>query len=198
MRSRTLLLVLATALVVAFALLNWSEFIRAVPLSLGWTTVTAPLGLILLGLLAITSIGFLASSGISHARHVQHEREQTKALQAQRDLADRAESSRFVDLRQTLDTHLKETQARENRLAGELDQTLIRSQRELRTLLEQMHRSLTMHLGEMEARLDSRLSSQVTKTTADDTREMTAERTQAAHSTTQDPANAPRHTVRST
>ncbi len=112
MRSRTLLLVLAAGLVVVFALLNWAEFSRLTPLNLGWTTLSAPLGLILLGLLALAAIAFLASSAVNHSRHVRQEREQSKALQAQR---------------------------------------------ELRGLLEQMHRAMTMQLGEMEARLDARI-----------------------------------------
>ena len=109
MRSRTLFLSVVTALVVVFALINWSEFTRATPLSLGWTTVTAPLGLILLAVLALAAIVFLASSAVNHSRHVRHEREQAKALQVQRDLADRAEASRFIDLRKALDSHLRET-----------------------------------------------------------------------------------------
>lgn len=157
MRSRTLLLILATAIVVVFALLNWAEFSRPTPVNLGWTQVTAPLGLILLGLLVLATIGFLATSAISHARHVKHEREQAKALQDQRDLADRAEASRFIDLRKSLDEHLRETRDREKIGAAERDQALARSQRDLRGLLDQMHRSLTMHLGEMEARLDARI-----------------------------------------
>lgn len=158
MRLRTLLLILATALVVGFALLNWSEFSRPSPLNLGWTQVTAPLGLILLGLLALATIGFLASIAISHARYVKHEREQAQALQDQRDLADRAEASRFIDLRKSLDDHLRETRERDKTQASEREQALARSQRDLRTLLEQMHRSLTMHLGEMEARIDARIN----------------------------------------
>ena len=157
MRSRTLLLMLATAVVVVFALLNWSEFSRPTPLNLGWTRVGAPLGLILLGLLALATIGFLASSAISHARHVKHEREQAKALQDQRDLADRAEASRFIDLRKALDDHLRESREREKTGAAEREQALARTQRDLRGLLEQMHRSLTMYLGEMEARIDTRI-----------------------------------------
>lgn len=157
MRSRTLFLVLVTALVVVFALLNWSEFTRATPLNLGWTRVTAPLGLILLGVLALAAIVFLASSAVNHSRHVRHEREQAKALQAQRDLADRAEASRFIDLRKTLDTHLKETREHDKTSAAELEQAQVRSHREMRGLLEQMHRALTMYLGEMEARIDARI-----------------------------------------
>ncbi len=157
MRSRTLLLVVAAALVVVFALLNWSEFTRTTPLNLGWTTVNAPLGLLLLGVLALAAIAFLASSAVNHSRHVRQEREQAKALQAQRELADRAEASRFIDLRKTLEAHLRETREHDKTAAAEHEQAMARTQREVRGLLEQMHRAMAMHLGEMEARLDARL-----------------------------------------
>ncbi len=157
MRSRTLFLALATALVVVFAYLNWPQFTQATPLNLGWTTITAPLGLILLGVLALSAIVFLASSAVNHSRHVRHEREQAKALEAQRELAERAEASRFIDLRKTLETHLRETREHDKTSASEMEQAQARSQRELRGLLEQMHRAMAMHLGEMEARLDARI-----------------------------------------
>ncbi len=157
MRSRTLLLVLAAGLVVVFALLNWAEFSRPTPLNLGWTTLSAPLGLILLGLLALAAIAFLASSAVNLSRHVRQEREQSKALQAQRELADRAEASRFIDLRKTLEAHLRETREHDKTAAAEHAQAMVRTQRELRGLLEQMHRAMTMQLGEMEASLDARI-----------------------------------------
>lgn len=160
MRLRTVLFVVATALVVLFALLNWAEISRPTPLNLGWTQVNAPLGLILLGLLALATLGFLASGAIQRTRHVQQEREQAKALQDQRDLADRAEASRFIDLRKTLDDYRRETRDHEKTAAAEREQWVTRSQRELRGLLDQMHRSLTAYLGEMEARLDARIDAQ--------------------------------------
>lgn len=157
MRSRTLFLALATALVVVFAYLNWPQFTRATPLNLGWIAITAPLGLILLGVLALSAVVFLASSAVNHSRHVRHEREQAKALEAQRELAERAEASRFIDLRKTLETHLRETREHDKTSAAAMDQAQVRSQRELRGLVEQTHRALAMHLGEMEARLGARI-----------------------------------------
>lgn len=157
MRVRTLLLVLATVAVVFFALLNWGEITRPVPLNLGWDTVTAPLPLVLLGLLALAVLLALASGAASHSRQRQLEGEHHKALQAQRDLADRAEASRFVDLRQALDTHLRETRQREAVSASAIDEALARTQREVRNQMELLHRSLNTRLGEMEARMEQRL-----------------------------------------
>ncbi|AEG93086.1 hypothetical protein [Ramlibacter tataouinensis] len=160
MRARTLVLIVAIAAVVLFALLNWQEFSRPTTLNLGWRTATAPLGLLLLGLLGLTLIAFLVSSASAHTRMLMESRQNAKALQAQRDLADKAEASRFTDLRQQLDNHLRETRQRETTAAAEFEKTMSNHQRELRNQLEQMQRSLSMRLGEMEARIDARLGHQ--------------------------------------
>ncbi len=157
MRARTILLIVAIVAVVLFSLLNWGEFSRPTTLNLGWRTATAPLGLLMLGLLGLTLIGWLISSASSHTRMLMEGRQNAKALQAQRELAEKAEASRFTDLRQALDQHLRETRQRETTMQTEFDKSMTNHQRELHNQLEQMHRSLSMRLGELEARLDSRL-----------------------------------------
>lgn len=157
MRARPILLVIAIAAVVLFTLLNWQEFTRPTALNLGWRTATAPLGLLLLGLLGLTLIAYLVSSASAHTRMLMESRQQAKALQAQRELADKAEASRFTDLRQALDSHLRETRQRDTTAQAEFDKAITGHQRELRNQIEQMHRSLSMRLGELEARLDARL-----------------------------------------
>ncbi len=99
----------------------------------------------------------LASGAALRARHHQREQELAQNLQSQRDLADRAEASRFTDLRQTLDTHLKDTRQRESGISASVEQALMRHQRETRTQLEGLHRAMGSRLGEMEARLEARL-----------------------------------------
>ena len=158
MRSRFLLLLLGAALVVVFALLNWTELRRPMPVNLGWGAASAPLPLILLGLLALGLLVALVSGAASSARRRRMDEEHAKALQAQRDLAERAEASRFVDLRQALDTHLRETRQREATAASDLDQAMAKTQREIRNQMELLHRSLNTRLGEMEARLEQRMA----------------------------------------
>lgn len=156
MRIRTVLMVLATVAVVLFALINWPEITRPTELNLGWQTVTAPLGFVLLGLLLLASVVFLAIMASSHTRHLVETRQHAKSLQAQRDLAERAEASRFTDLRQQIETHLRESRQRDATHASELDQALGRHVRELRNQVLELQRSLAMRLGEMEARLAAR------------------------------------------
>jgi len=56
---RTLLIGLVLGVVVVFALLNWSVFTAPTALSIGFTTVEAPLGLILLGAIGALTLLFL-------------------------------------------------------------------------------------------------------------------------------------------
>ena len=80
-----------------------------------------------------------------------------RELTAQRDLADKAEASRFTDLRLHLDNQLRETRQREAIAAAEFEKAMVNGQRELRTQLEQLNRNMASRLDELESRLDPRL-----------------------------------------
>ena len=157
MRARLVVLVVAILAVAGFAALNWSEFLRPTPLSFGLTVSEAPLGLILLGLLAITLVAFLISSATQQTAYLIEARDHAKAMQVQRDLADKAEASRFTDLRQHLDAHLRENRQREAIAATEFEKAMVQSQRELRTQLEQMNQTLAARLSEIDSHIDTRL-----------------------------------------
>jgi hypothetical protein len=157
MRARLVVLVVAILAVSGFAALNWSEFVRPVPLSFGWTVMEASLGLILLTLLGITLLAFLISSATHRTQNLIESHQHSKALQAQRDLADKAEASRFTDLRQHLDAQLRENRQREAIAASEFEKAVAQSQRELRAQLDQMSRTLVARLAEIENHIDARL-----------------------------------------
>jgi len=161
MRTRTTLLVVAILLVAGFAALNWSEIVRSTPLSFGLMVTDAPLGLILLTLLGVTLVLFLAASAAMRTQSLLDYRTHQKTLEAQRDLADKAEASRFTDLRQHLDTHLKEMRERDAIAASEFDKAMLQSRREVQTQMEQMNRMLSARLNEMEQRLAGRTTSAV-------------------------------------
>jgi hypothetical protein len=156
MRARLIFLVLAILLVAGFAALNWGEFMTARPLNFGLFLMDAPLGAIMLSLLALGLILFLVSSGMLRSRMMITEHRYTRDLQAQRDLADKAEASRFTELRQYLDSHFRENRQRDVVSSTEFEKSMIQSQRELRTQLEQMNQSLIGRLGQLESRLDGR------------------------------------------
>lgn len=161
MRARLVFLVIAILAVAGFAALNWSEFLRTTPLSFGLVVMEAPLGLILLGMLTITLLAFIISSALLETQGLLENREHAKALATQRDLADKAEASRFTELRQYLDAQVRETRQREAIAATEFERAMVQSQRELRTQLEQMDRNLLARLAELEGRVDVRREHQL-------------------------------------
>lgn len=156
MRSRSILLVVAILLVAGFAALNWSEVIRPSPLLFGLFVADAPLAAILLGLLALATIAFVLSAGTIRTQSLIESREHHKTLEAQRALADKAEASRFTDLRQHLDTQLRELRERDNIAGSEFNKQMLEGQRELRAQLEQINRTLAARISEMEHRLENR------------------------------------------
>lgn len=156
MRARLIVVLVAILLVAGFAGLNWSEFVRPTPLSFGLFVMDAPLGLILLSVLTVTLVAFLASSIHMQTVNLLDTRQHSKELHAQRELADKAESSRFTDLRQHLDSQMRELNQREVIAATELEKAVVAGQRELRTQLELMNRTLATRLAEIETRVDQR------------------------------------------
>ena len=133
---RAIVFVLLIALVGLFALINWGAFSALTSLSLGFTTVQAPLGLLMLGLVVFLCVLFTVWVISLQAGSLMDSRRQTKELQAQRDLADKAEASRFTELRTAL-------MARLDRL-----------QDESRLALDQNGNSVAAHIGQLEDRLE--------------------------------------------
>ena len=117
MPLRTVVILVVLAAVALFAALNWSAFLAPATLSLGFAQVQAPLGLIMLGLLGVVTALFLMYLVYLQTSVLLDARRHAKELQAQRELADQAEVSRFTELRAYLDTRLTEI---ENSLSAEL------------------------------------------------------------------------------
>jgi Skp family chaperone for outer membrane proteins len=157
MRARLLFLVVAILLVAGFAAQNWPEFMRTAPLNFGVLVQEAPLGLIMLAVFGITLLALVFSSAMQESRYLSESRRHAKTLQAQRDLAEKAEASRFTDLRQQLDTHLRENRQRESIAASEFEKAMVQSQRELRNQLDVINRTLDGRLTELEGRIEARL-----------------------------------------
>ncbi len=126
MSLKSLLLLLIGAAIVIFVGLNWVAMTTPTTLTLGFTDVQAPLGLVLLGLMALLSVVFVALVAYTQGTVLMETRRHAKELSAQRELADKAEASRFTDLRAHLDkevsrlsdvinTHTRETLSRVDR-----------------------------------------------------------------------------------
>jgi uncharacterized integral membrane protein len=137
------------ALTALFAALNWPAFNTPQPLWLGFTTVTAPLGVLLLGALVVITLLLLMEQGVALAESRRHARE----IDAQRKLADQAETSRFSDLRAYITEELGRTEQRALDTRAALVNRIDTLERDLRTAIEQNGASVAAYLAEHEERL---------------------------------------------
>ena len=103
MSLRTLFFLLVCAAIAAFVGVNWTEMNRPTELSLVFAHVTAPLGLVLVGLMVLLFLVFVGVMAFTQGTVLMETRRHARELAAQRELADKAEASRFTDLRQHLD-----------------------------------------------------------------------------------------------
>jgi uncharacterized integral membrane protein len=156
MRSRFVLLVVAILLIAGFAALNWGEIVRPTSVWFGPFMADAPLGAILLGLLALAVVVFALSAASMRTQTLLESRHHYKELEAQRLLADKAEASRFTELRTHIDTHLRELRERDAIAASEFEKQRLENQRALSAQLEQINRTIAARLNELEHRLESR------------------------------------------
>lgn len=154
MKARTLFFLIVLGAIAAFAALNWSAFMTPTTLSLGFAVIQAPLGLVMLGLLAFLAVFFLVFVVYLQTSVLFETRRHARELQANRALADQAEASRFTELRGFMDMELKrqadlDAVSRTTVLAR-LDQL----DRDLRSVVEQSGNTLTAYIGELEDRLE--------------------------------------------
>lgn len=152
MRGRIVFIVLAILVTAIIASLNWPEFTRAEPLSFGLFTATVPVGATMLVIMAIVLTVFLVTSAIQESRYLLDHRRHSRALHAQRELAENAEASRYTDLRQHFDTHLRDSRQRESMVATEFEKRMLQSNQELRAQIERMHQMLAARLDTMDTR----------------------------------------------
>ncbi len=112
MRISNVLLVLIAAAIAMFAMLNWNTITTPAILDLGIATVQAPLGLVMLGLLILFVISALVFVVYAKTAGLFRERHHAREMQAAQNLAENAEESRFVDLRNLIAEELKALEER--------------------------------------------------------------------------------------
>lgn len=153
MRIRSLLLVLVLALIAAFTLLNWNVFLATTTLSFGITTLEAPLGLIMLGLLVFMVAYCLVYVLYLQSNVLMDTRRNAKELQTHRELADKAEASRFTELRGFLEAGMKHSAEQDRAAQQALIARLDALENTLQASVEQSGNSLSAYIGELEDRL---------------------------------------------
>ena len=156
MRTRTIFLVVAILLLAGFVALNMDEFTRTSMLSLGFTTIQVPLGLVMLLLLVIATVVFLATTLYMQSTNLIETRKYARELNTQRELADKAEASRFTELRSYLEVQALAAQHREAAAATVLAERFAQQQQALLARLEQIDNSVAAHVGQLEDQLERR------------------------------------------
>lgn len=156
MKIRVFVLFGVFALLIVFMILNWATIMAPTALNLAVAQVNAPLGLVMLGMIALLTALFLIYIVYLQTSVLLEARRHAKELQNNRELADQAEASRFTELRQFMDAEI-------------LKQAIVQADSKSALLLKMdalntdIHRaidvsgnSLSAYIGELEDRLESK------------------------------------------
>jgi hypothetical protein len=111
LRAFALTLTLAFALLLLLVTLNWPTFAAPSALNLGFTEVSAPLGVVMLVFIAGVSALFVLYILFQQAGVILDVRRVSKDAQLQRELADKGEASRFTELRTLFEGELRKIEA---------------------------------------------------------------------------------------
>ena len=154
MGIRTGILLFVVLVIAALAALNWGTLATPTLMSLGFMQVTAPLGMIMLGLTVLLGILFVAYVVYLQGSVLLETRRHTKEMQVQRDLADKAEASRFTELRNFLEAqetkHMAQNADRHAALLTRLGQL----ESVIRQRSEQSDNTVAAHIGQLEDRIE--------------------------------------------
>lgn len=150
------ILLVVVLLIAGLAALNWGALSAVTPVSLGFMQVHAPLGLLMLGLTALLGLLFLVYFVYMQSTVLLEARRHTKEMQVQRDLADKAEASRFTELRNFLAEQERQHMTQNGERHAALLARIERLEEALRLRAEQADQTLAAHMGQLEDRLDRR------------------------------------------
>lgn len=157
MRGRNVFLLVLVVVMALFAWRNWAVFSEQKTLSLIFTQVTAPFGILMLSIMAVlVMIYFMYTVGLETAALLEVKR-YARELLATRKLADEAEASRFSELKKWLEGELANIKAQspaglEARLQ-EIVERIDRVEHELREDIEKAGNTLAAYIGELEDQL---------------------------------------------
>jgi type III secretory pathway component EscR len=154
MKLRTLTLIVGILLIAGFTALNLDEFLRPTVLNLGFSQTEAPL---VLGVVVVVLSFFLVALVFLQTSHLLELRRANKEATDQRQLADKAEQSRFTELRQFLQTQHQETLQREQAQTTQTLERMAQLEAKLLTTLEQTANGLAASVAEVEDRLERQI-----------------------------------------
>lgn len=144
----------ALVLLAFFAVANWSLMIEPVPLSFLLFTAHGPLGLILL----VVVLGFAVLFGVYavslRTTALVETRRHLKELEAQRELADKAEASRFTALAGQLEQEGTRLRATVEASRAEVLQRVDMLEQSLASGMNEAANSLAAHVGQVDDKLN--------------------------------------------
>jgi len=154
MYLRTLLIVVALGILALFTAANWSAFVAPTTLSLIFATVEAPLGVVLLATIVLLTALFLLYVVYLQSSVLLDARRHSRELNAQRELAEHAEVSRFHELRAFVEAQLQTLSHQTEQSKADLTDRLDQLEGDLRHALEQSQNTLSAYMAEIEDRLE--------------------------------------------
>lgn len=157
MSLRTLFLMLVFVVLAVFVFLNWGAFMAPTRLSLLFASIEAPLGFLMLGVTALLAALFLTYVVYIQTTVLLDMRRSAREIKAQRELANQAESSRFTDLQNLLETRMQKLEAVVTEAESHTGTRLDELEGELRSAVEHAANTLSSYIGELEDRMERRI-----------------------------------------
>jgi uncharacterized integral membrane protein len=154
MSFRTPFLIILLCAIALFAALNWPVFTAPTTLSLLVTTVEAPLGVIMLGLVVLLTVVFMLFAAYLQTATLLESRKHAKEIQTQRKLADSAEGSRIVELQQLLSSNLMKLEQQSQEARSAAIARIDRLEQELRIAISHESAGLAAQIAELEDRIN--------------------------------------------
>jgi hypothetical protein len=156
MKVRALVLIGVLGLFLAFMVLNWATIMAPTTLNLGIAEVNAPLGLVMLGMIALLTALFLVFIVYLQTSVLFEARRHAKELQTNRELADKAEASRFTELRQFMDAEIQKQATLQAESESALLAKLDALNADIHRAIDVSGNSLSAYIGELEDRLETK------------------------------------------
>lgn len=143
MRPRVIFVTLVLVLLGIFAAANWSLIMAPQSLSLVFTRVEAPLGLILLITVALLSIWYVILSIGTEVAALLEVKKYAREILALRKQAEDAEASRLAELKKLIQEELESLRSQINERFAQSENTIIDE-------LEKAGNTLAAYIGELE------------------------------------------------
>ena len=156
MGVRAGILLVVVLLIAALAALNWGLLATPMLTSVGFMHVTVPFGLIMLGLTILLGVLFLIYVFFLQSSMLLESRRHHKEMQVQRDLADKAEASRFTELHTFLEQQEQVRMARASELHAAQLARVEQLEAAIKLRGDQSENTIAAHIGQLEDRLERR------------------------------------------